>query len=326
MALAISTLSLAGISTAADGQRETQDEKKRDQQEKQQKSKQDQDQDRAQGKSDQDKKGQQQQQQAQKEKQEQQDIARRKSDQDEKEQRARQQQQQERIERQSELFQKQQRALQQQKQNQVQQQKQQERLSQQQQQKLISQQQQRVAGYRQYLEQQERLAKTHATLLQQQKRIEQYRFQQRYLDRVLQQRIYLRDHQFDYANDPYFYTAPIYRYTRGGNSYQTNEYGARTLQQAVNYGYEEGFSAGKADRDDRWRSDYKDSYAYRDANYGYSGYYVDRRDYNHYFREGFRRGYEDGYNTRYQYGRLEDGNPSILETILSVILNFQALS
>ena len=31
---------------------------------------------------------------------------------------------------------------------------------------------------------------------------------------------------------------------------------------------------------------------YRDANYGYSGYYVDRSDYNHYFREGFRRGYQ----------------------------------
>ena len=32
------------------------------------------------------------------------------------------------------------------------------------------------------------------------------------------------------------------------------------------------------------------------------GFYVDRDDYNYYFREGFRRGYEDGYNGRYQYG------------------------
>jgi flagellar biosynthesis/type III secretory pathway protein FliH len=97
------------------------------------------------------------------------------------------------------------------------------------------------------------------------------------------------------------------------------------LRQAVNHGYEEGFRAGKADRDDRWRGNYKDSYAYRDANYGYSGYYVDRSDYNYYFREGFRRGYEDGYNSRYRYGRNSGGNYSMLDNILSQILNFQAL-
>ena len=93
----------------------------------------------------------------------------------------------------------------------------------------------------------------------------------------------------------------------------------------MSFGYEEGFRAGKADRDDRWASNYKDSYAYRDANYGYDGYYVDRSDYNYYFREGFRRGYEDGYNSRYQYGRFSGGNYSILDAILSQILNFQAL-
>jgi hypothetical protein len=154
----------------------------------------------------------------------------------------------------------------------------------------------------------------------------QYRFQEQYLERVRQQQIHLRDDRFDYDRDPYFYTAPIYRYNRGGTYYETNEYGAKTLRQAVNYGYEEGFRAGKADRDDRWGSNYKDSYAYRDANYGYSGYYVNRTDYNHYFREGFRRGYEDGYNSRSRYGRAVDGNYSILDTILSQILNFQNLS
>ncbi len=162
-------------------------------------------------------------------------------------------------------------------------------------------------------------------MLQRQKRMAQYRFQEQYLERVRQQRNYLRDDRFDYDRDPYFYTAPSYRYNRGGTYYETNEYGAKTLRQAVNYGYEEGFRAGKADRDDRWGSNYKDSYAYRDANYGYSGYYVNRTDYNHYFREGFRRGYEDGYNSRYRYGREADGNDSILETILSQILNFQNL-
>ena len=297
MALAITTLSLAGISIAADGQREPQEEQKRDQQEKQQPQKQEQKQERVQKKSEQDQKQQQ------------------------------KQQQQERVQRQSEQDQKQQqqRVQQQQQQDQGQQQKQQQRLSQQQQQKLISQQQQRVVQYRQHLEQQQPLAQQNAVLLQQQKRIAQYRFQEQYLDRVRQQQIHLRDDRFDYARDPYFYTAPIYRYNRGGSYYETNEYGAKTLRQAVNYGYEAGFRAGKADRDDRWGSNYKDSYAYRDANYGYSGYYVDRSDYNYYFRQGFRRGYEDGYNSRYQYGRFANGNYSILDTILSQILNFQAL-
>jgi hypothetical protein len=277
MALVITTLSLAGISIAADGQREPQEEQKRDQQEKQQPQKQEQKQERVQKKSEQDQK------------------------------------------------QQQQRVQQQQQEDQGQQQKQQQRLSQQQQQKLISQQQQRVVQYRQHLEQQQSLAQQNAAQLQQQKRIAQYRFQEQYLDRVRQQQIHLRDDQFDYDRDPYFYTAPIYRYNRGGSYYETNEYGAKTLRQAVNYGYEEGFRAGKADRDDRWGSNYKDSYAYRDANYGYSGYYVDRSDYNYYFREGFRRGYEDGYNSRYQYGRFANGIYSILDTILLQILNFQAL-
>jgi hypothetical protein len=46
--------------------------------------------------------------------------------------------------------------------------------------------------------------------------------------------------------------------------------------------------------------DYRDCYAYQDANFGYDGYYEDQGAYNHYFREGFRRGYEDGYYSRYQ--------------------------
>jgi flagellar biosynthesis/type III secretory pathway protein FliH len=182
-----------------------------------------------------------------------------------------------------------------------------------------------VEQYRQHLEQQERLAQQNIAELQRQKRMAQYRFQEQYLERLRQQRNHLRDDRFDYDRDPYFYTPAIYRYNRGGRYYQTNEYGAKMLRQAVNHGYEEGFRAGKADRDDRWRGNYKDSYAYRDANYGYSGYYVDRSDYNHYFREGFRRGYEDGYNSRYRYGRHSNGNYSMLDNILSQILNFQAL-
>jgi hypothetical protein len=71
------------------------------------------------------------------------------------------------------------------------------------------------------------------------------------LERLREQQIRLRDERFDYDRDPYFYTAPIYRYYRGGRYYRINEYGARILRQALNHGYEEGFRAGKADRDDR---------------------------------------------------------------------------
>jgi flagellar biosynthesis/type III secretory pathway protein FliH len=163
-------------------------------------------------------------------------------------------------------------------------------------------------------------------LLRQQKRTAQYRFQEEYLERLRQQQVRFRnDRDHDYDHDPYFYTAPIYRYHRGGSYYEINQYGADILRQAVNNGYEEGFRTGRADREDRWRSDYEDSYAYQDATYGYSGYYVDRDEYNFYFREGFRRGYEDGYHSRYQYGRYSDGRYSVLDILLSQILGFESL-
>jgi len=280
MALVITTLSLAGTSIAAYGQRESQEERKRDQHEKRQEQKQHQ-------------------------KQQRQERVQRQSDQDQKQQQHRVQQEQQQDQRQQE--------------------KQERRLSQQQQQKLISKQQQRVVQYRQHLEQQERLAQQQIALLQRQKRMAQYRYQEEYFEHLRQQQIHLRDHRFDYDRDPYFYAAPIYRYNRAGRYYQINRYGADVLRQALHSGYAQGFRAGKADRDDRWRGNYKDSYAYRDANYGYSGYYIDRSEYNFYFREGFRRGYEDGHNSRYRYGRFADGNYSMLDNILSQILNFQSL-
>jgi len=204
------------------------------------------------------------------------------------------------------------------------QQQQQVRLPQQRQQELIREQQQRVSQYRQHLEEQQRLAQQHAAQLHQQKRMAQYRFQQQYVERLRQQQAALR-RSYNYNNDPYFYTAPIYRYNRGGSYYEINQYGAEVLRQAVNYGYEEGFRAGRADRQDRWMNGFEDSYAYQDANYGYSGYYVDQEAYNFYFREGFRRGYEDGFNSRYQYGRYANGRYNILGAILSQILNFESM-
>ena len=95
------------------------------------------------------------------------------------------------------------------------------------------------------------------------------------------------------------------------------------LRRAIDYGYEEGYRAGSADRDDGWSFDYQNSDAYLDATFGYDGYYVDLGEYQYYFREGFRRGYEDGYYRRSQYGRYSNGKYSILEQILGVILSLQ---
>jgi len=93
----------------------------------------------------------------------------------------------------------------------------------------------------------------------------------------------------------------------------------------VNYGYREGYRAGAADREDGWNFNYRASYAYQDANYGYDGYWEDQGAYNYYFREGFRRGYEDGYYSRYQYGSYYNGEYSVLGAVLGQILNFVSL-
>ena len=198
------------------------------------------------------------------------------------------------------------------------------RLSLKRQQQLITEQQRRVAEYRRHLDQQRVLAEQYAARLQQQKRTANYRVQQEYLARMRRQQLALQN-SYDYNSDPYFYTAPTYRYTRGGPYYELNEYGARMLRQAVNNGYAEGYRAGQADRQDRWASDYRNSYGYQDANDGYSGYYVNQPEYNYYFREGFNRGYQDGYDSRTQYGSYSNGSGSILASVLTQILNLQAM-
>ena len=93
-----------------------------------------------------------------------------------------------------------------------------------------------------------------------------------------------------------------------------------------------GARAGRADRVDGWRSDWRNNYAYQDANYGYNGWYVDRSEYNYYFREGFRRGYQDAYGDDYRYGTYYGNNGNIggndnfaviLGTVLQSILGLQ---
>ena len=201
---------------------------------------------------------------------------------------------------------------------------QQKRLTQQEQNARIQQQEQRTVQYRQHLDEQQRVAQQQYSQLQQQNRRAQVTYQQQYVAALQQQqaRIQVRH---DYAGDPYFYTPSTYRYARGGRYYETNQYGADLLRQAVNSGYDQGIRAGQADRQDRWASNYQSSYAYQDANYGYDGYYVDRADYNAYFREGFRRGYADGYNGRYVSGTYVSGRGTMLGAILATIINFESI-
>src|SRR5262249_10865459 len=112
-----------------------------------------------------------------------------------------------------------------------------------------------------------------------------------------------------------------YRYNRGGSFYYTSQYGAQMLRNAINDGYEQGFLAGQADRQDNWQFDYQDSYGYQDGLYGYDGYYVSTDEYSYYFRQGFQRGYDDGYYGRYQYGSYSGGKYQILGNILGGIID-----
>lgn len=200
------------------------------------------------------------------------------------------------------------------------------RLSQQDRQQRIDLQQRNWMLYRQNLDQRMLLAHQQTAQLQQQRRMAQYRFQQDYYERLRLQQVRLQNERnYNYNNDPYYSTDWTYRYNRGGTYYQTNQYGADALRQAVNNGYREGFRAGQADLQDKWRSNYQDSYAYQDANFGYGGRYVQQDEYNYYFREGFQRGYEDGFNTRNQYGTLANGKYSVIGGILNGILNLQSI-
>jgi hypothetical protein len=185
-------------------------------------------------------------------------------------------------------------------------------------------QQQRATQYKQRLPQQVHVVQQQTAQLQQQKRTAQYQVQQQYTAQLQQQQQRLQTAR-NYSNDPYISAPHTYRYTVSGATRQTNQYGADVLRQAVNYGYQQGYRSGQADRQDHWASNYQNSAPYRDANYGYSGNYVDQTDYNYYFRQGFQRGYGDGYNSRSQYGTSSNGTYSILGSVLSSILGLQSI-
>jgi hypothetical protein len=178
-------------------------------------------------------------------------------------------------------------------------------------------QQQRFAQYRQQQGRQSQLDRERRQILEREHRVAQLRFQQRYFER-------LRQDQYRLQSWRYTYAAPQYRYYRSGRYFEVNNFGADMLRQAVRNGYEEGVRAGQSDREDRWRFDFQNAFAYQDATYGYTGYYVDLSEYSYYFREGFRRGYEDGYYGRYQYGSYSNGVFSLLGNVLQGILDLRS--
>lgn len=188
----------------------------------------------------------------------------------------------------------------------------------------IRQQKQRTIQFDRELQNGRRDLERRGTELQRQHRRAQYRYHQQYLDHMREQQRYVK-HPHDYFADPFFSTGASYRYFRNGRWIMVNYYAAQILEDAANAGYEQGHYAGLADRDDGWRFDYENSFAYLDANYGYSGYYVSADDYRFYFREGFRRGYEDGYYGRHRYGSEVDGEVRLMTDVLRLIIDLQVL-
>lgn len=185
----------------------------------------------------------------------------------------------------------------------------------------------RASTYNQYLIRQNRLADQRRDQLRQQRRLAQARYMEDYWRRLAIQQQQVNSWQsYNYDNDPYFYTPASYRYNYGGRWHDTNQYGRNMLEQAVNEGYREGYYAGRADREDSWRYNYQNSYAYQDANWGYNGMYVSQSTYNHYFREGFQRGYEDGYYSRNRHGISTGGTIAILAGVLGAILVIDAIN
>lgn len=158
-------------------------------------------------------------------------------------------------------------------------------------------------------------------LLRQQKRNQQLAFHQAYWERVREDQLRLQSWTF------YDDVGLQYGYSRGGRTYYTSQYGMNLIRDAVNDGYQQGFLAGQADREDGWRSDYKNALAYEDATYGYNGYWIALDEYQYYFRQGFQRGYQDGYNGRYQYGAYDNNNGifALLGNILNGIVNFAVI-
>lgn len=108
-----------------------------------------------------------------------------------------------------------------------------------------------------------------------------------------------------------------YRVYRDGSYYNTDARGAELLRTAVRSGYQQGYREGQSDRRNGRGYDYNARDIYRSGTYGYQSY-VDRGQYQHYFRQGFEKGYEDGYRSTNRYGSGTNILGNVLSSILSI--------
>ena len=113
-----------------------------------------------------------------------------------------------------------------------------------------------------------------------------------------------------------------YRIYRNGSFYQTDYRGAELLRRAVNEGYAQGYRQGLRDRRYGIHTGYQSATMYRGGVFGYQSY-VDRGQYQYYFRQGFERGYYDGFNSQTRYGYYSGGKWSILANVLGSILDIR---
>jgi hypothetical protein len=173
----------------------------------------------------------------------------------------------------------------------------------------------------------ERVEEGRSARLQRERRYAQDRYRQDYRYRLREQRRERDAWQpYDLARDAYFDAPASVRYAYDGRWYDTNAYGADTLRDAANNGYEEGFRSGEADREDGWnRGGYRDSFAYQDADQREGARTLDPSQRAHFYREGVHRGYDDGFNDRRRYGRTDDGHYLLLAGVLAGLLTFESL-
>lgn len=113
-----------------------------------------------------------------------------------------------------------------------------------------------------------------------------------------------------------------WRVRRSGRWYNVDNSQADILRSAVRQGYQQGFEAGRDARRDRRRGNYRSVQVYREGTFGYTSG-VDRNLYSYYFQQGFQRGWQDGYNSRYRYGREQNGAVTITDAILNTILSLR---
>jgi hypothetical protein len=192
-------------------------------------------------------------------------------------------------------------------------------VSDEEQRRRIDEERRRTVDYQRHLDEQVRAAQQQQARLQEERREAQLRAQREYEAQLERQRAQIRAERA-YATEPYISAPHEYRFRVRGVDHLTNQYGVDVLRRAVNYGYQQGYRAGQADHQDRWRASYENSPAYREATYGYTGSYIDQPDYSYYFRQGFQRGYDDGYGNRLQYGSNSNGSLAILAGVLAGIL------